>query len=183
MPENRIGEFLPGGRKANTDFEHSIFSGGPSYACSPGAVQTEVVDGWEEAAKSLFRRVAASIAEKATLALKLRELECRVAKLELHDDPKFPEIYSTFIATLGISDFELRKTIPVTIRKNGEDFLVSFLDANISTGGKILQEAISDLQSLIVDSFKSLELSPEGTLGPAMTRRKNVLLETVCRIS
>ena len=183
MSENRIEEFLLHETKAKSHFGHATFLDSIlADDCSSGPSQHNVVEGWEEAARMLFNRVASSIAEKSTLILKLRELECRIAEIESRGNSKSSEVYSTFITTLGINGIDLKKPIPVTIRSAANEVIASFLDANISTGGKTLQEAISDLQSLIADSFERLESTSDSTLGPAMTRRKKALLETVCRI-
>ena len=90
--------------------------------------------------------------------------------------------FGTFIVTLGVEGLELTKPIPITIRQDGDTFIVSFLDANISTGGESVEEAVASLQSLIADFFDDLSVAPDDTLGPAMLRTKRVLVETVCRL-
>jgi hypothetical protein len=89
--------------------------------------------------------------------------------------------FGTFIVSLGVAGMSLKKAIPVTIRPDGDEFIASFLDANISCGAASIQEAVSDLQSLIADFFDDLEQEPDDKLAPAMLRTKKVLLEIVCR--
>ncbi len=92
--------------------------------------------------------------------------------------PFFTQIYS-----LGQVGLELRRPIPVTIRPDGNEFIASFFDANISTGGGTEQEAVDNLQSLIADFFNDLELAKDDELGPSMIKQRQVLLESVCRTS
>ena len=89
----------------------------------------------------------------------------------------------TTIASLGIPGYELRKMIPVTIRPDGNEFIATFFDANISTGGDTQQEAVANLQSLIADFYDELATTPLEKLGPSLQRRKHVLMEFVCQRS
>jgi hypothetical protein len=91
--------------------------------------------------------------------------------------------FCTFISTLGIDGFELKKPIPITVTRDGDGFIAGFLDANISTGGETLPEAIANLQSLLVDLFKDLSGESETRLGPEVRRQKRVLMEAVCQTS
>jgi hypothetical protein len=87
----------------------------------------------------------------------------------------------TRIASLGIPEYELRKMIPVTICPDGDEFIATFFDANISTGGDSQQEAVANLQSLIADFYDELATMPLEELGPSLRRQKHVLMEFVCR--
>lgn len=89
--------------------------------------------------------------------------------------------FHTFLSSLGLEGFDVVKPIPVVIRPDGDEFIASFLDANISTGGDTPQEAVCNLQSLIVDFFEGIENTPDDKLGPGMQRQKRVLMEMVCR--
>jgi hypothetical protein len=94
-----------------------------------------------------------------------------------------PSPFATFLASLGAEGLEVTKPIPVTVRPDGDEFIASFFDANISTGGESPQAAISDLQGLIADLFELLEKEPDEKLGPAMRKQRAVLEEFVCRTS
>src|SRR4051812_36638261 len=43
--------------------------------------------------------------------------------------------FGTFISSLGNPQVAVKKPIPVTIRSDGDEFIASFMDANISAGG------------------------------------------------
>jgi hypothetical protein len=90
--------------------------------------------------------------------------------------------FGTFIITLGVDGLELKKPIPITILQDADAFIASFLDANISTGGDSVEDAVANLQSLIADYFDDLSVMPDDSLGPAMLRTKRALAETVCRV-
>lgn len=116
-------------------------------------------------------------------------LEQRVAGIETTMDEKLAALATenrslfTQIMTLGIPGYEVRRPIPVTVRPDGDEFVASFFDAGISTGGDSEQEAIFNLQTLVADFFDGLSVTPDEQLGPALQRQKRVLTESVCRTS
>lgn len=87
----------------------------------------------------------------------------------------------TTVSSLGVPGYGVLKPIPVTIRKDGDEFIASFFDANISTGGENQQEAVANLQSLIADFYDELAATPSAELGPSLQRQKYVLTEFVCQ--
>lgn len=90
--------------------------------------------------------------------------------------------FVTYLHSLGVAGLDLAQRVPVTVERDGEDFIASFLDANISAGGCTVQKAVSNLQSLIADMF-IMDENEDVSLSPAMTKQRNVLREFVCRIS
>ena len=73
----------------------------------------------------------------------------------------------TWLSSLGISGYTVQKPIPVTVRQDGDEFVATFFDANISTGGDTEQEAVANLQSLIADFYDDLVTTPDEKLGPS----------------
>jgi len=65
---------------------------------------------------------------------------------------------------------------------DGDEYIASYFDANVSAGGSSPQEAVSNLQSYIADLFVIHENSND-TLSPAMESQRNVLMEAICRTS
>ena len=88
----------------------------------------------------------------------------------------------TTLLSLGEPGYKVLKSIPVTIRLDGEEFVATFFDANISTGGDTQQEAVANLQSLIADFCDELTATPQTELGPSLQRQKRVLAEFICQI-
>jgi hypothetical protein len=60
-----------------------------------------------------------------------------------------------FNATITSLDqsFALLKPIPVTIKQIDESFVASFRDANAHASGETIDEAVSNLASLVTDLF------------------------------
>jgi len=87
----------------------------------------------------------------------------------------------TTLLSLGVPGYRVLKSIPVTIRRDGEEFIAAFFDANISTGGDTQQEAVANLQSLIADFYDELATTSREELGPSLQRQKHVLAEFVCQ--
>ena len=61
-------------------------------------------------------------------------------------------------------------------------FIATFFDANISTSGDTEEEAVSNLRSLILDTFEHLESVPREELGPEPRRQLEVLKVFLVRI-
>jgi len=91
--------------------------------------------------------------------------------------------FSTVVSSLGVDGFSLRKPIPITVCPDGDEYIANYFDANISAAGCTEQEAIANLQSLVVDFFVELERHKDSELGRSMKRQKTVLAEVVCRTS
>jgi hypothetical protein len=88
---------------------------------------------------------------------------------------------SVRLSSLGISGYTVQKPIPVTIRPDGDEFVATFFDANISTGGETEQEAVANLQTLIADFYDDLAAIPNEKLSTSSRRQKLVLVEFLCR--
>ena len=98
------------------------------------------------------------------------ELSERITRLEKRTSNEFAVI-QTFEPEL----YELLRPITVAISDDGDGFMATFHDANISTTGDTEQEAFENLKSLILDVFDSLEREPPERLGPEPRRQLAVL--------
>jgi hypothetical protein len=92
------------------------------------------------------------------------------------------DTFVTYLHSLGIQGLEIVRPIPVTVRRDEEEFIASWFDAGISSGGYTAQEAVSSLQSLVADLFV-IDERDNRPLSPAMTSQRNVLREFICRQS
>jgi hypothetical protein len=79
------------------------------------------------------------------------------------------------ITTLAPEPYQLLKDIPVVVQPVGDEFVATFFDANISTAGDTQEEAVSNVRSLILDTFEYFESEPPEALGPEPTRQFGVL--------
>jgi predicted RNase H-like HicB family nuclease len=123
----------------------------------------------------------------AQISFNIEELNERIAQIEQDmqdlNQATTSRTFTTYIISLGVPDLKVKKPIPVTIeREDDENYIASFMDANISTGGNSEQEAVYNLQSLIADLFEMHE-EETSELGPAMKIQKQVLHDVLCRIS
>jgi hypothetical protein len=69
------------------------------------------------------------------------------------------------LTTLGAEPFDVIREIPVVVSPEDDGYLATFLDANIGIAGDNKEEAVANLQMLLVDMFDDLE-ARETRLGP-----------------
>jgi hypothetical protein len=79
------------------------------------------------------------------------------------------------ITTFAPEPYQLVRDIPAVVQPEGDEFIATFFDANISTAGDTQEEAVSNLRSLILDTFEYFEAEPSEALGPEPTRQLCVL--------
>ena len=103
-------------------------------------------------------------------------------RVEKQIDQRSQASMFTQLSSLGIPGYTVQKPIPVTICQDGDEFMATFFDANISTGGDTEHEAVANLQTLIADFYDELVATPDRQLGLSLQRQKLVLGEFVCRI-
>jgi type I restriction enzyme, S subunit len=73
------------------------------------------------------------------------------------------------------SGFEVRHPIPVSVQKIDRTFVASFVAANLHASGDTVEEAVSNLKYLLVDSFDLLLTHRPDELGPGPKRQLSVL--------
>lgn len=79
------------------------------------------------------------------------------------------------IPTLAPEPYQIVRDIPAAVEPAGDGFIATFFDANISTSGDTEEEAVSNLRSLILDTFEYLDSETSDSLGPEPTRQLAVL--------
>ncbi len=85
------------------------------------------------------------------------------------------------INTLAHFGLKVKKPIPVVIEGDGEDFIASFLDANVSASGDNVQEAFQNLCDILAAEYTLFESLPDDRLGREPKRQFSVLREFVSR--
>jgi hypothetical protein len=83
------------------------------------------------------------------------------------------------IATFAPEPYEVLRPIPVLVRPEGEEFVASFVEANVNASGETQQEAFESLKALVLDVFDSLRSHPAEKLGPEPARRLAVLRDFI----
>jgi len=106
----------------------------------------------------------------APLEAQVGELSERVTRLENRSPHEL-----AVIQTFEPEPYELLRPITVAIVEDGDGYMATFYDANVSTTGDTEQEAFENLKSLILDVFDSLERERPERLGPEPRRQLAVL--------
>ena len=79
------------------------------------------------------------------------------------------------ITTLAPEPYRILRDIPAIVEPTTDGFIATFSDANISASGDTPEEAVSNLRSLILDTFEYLVSEPPDSLGPEPARQLAVL--------
>jgi predicted RNase H-like HicB family nuclease len=106
--------------------------------------------------------------------LRLDRLEQAVRALSERIDP-----VTLQITTFAPEPYEVLRPIPVLIRSMEEEFVASFVEANVNASGETRQEAFESLKALVLDVFDSLRSHPAEKLGPEPARRLAVLRDFI----
>jgi len=149
---------------------------------------------WEARQEEAFRSLIANVAEFFVEQHTLAQLANRINGLEdlhrsdfglLHERVKALEEQSqqrsiaTCINSLELKGAKVAIPIPVAIHASGDEYIATFFDANISSGGDTPQEAFHNLCDILVAKITLLaSLTPEQ-LGREPARQLAVIREFV----
>lgn len=121
-------------------------------------------------------------------ALKLSQRDrAKLAKsllLSLDDwdrsEAEMPLVLTTEIHTFAPEPHRVKQPIPITIEQQGDDeFVASFLEANVNASGETEAEAFSNVRSLILDVYDHLVSQPAEQLGRGPRGKLAVLREFI----
>lgn len=116
---------------------------------------------------------------------KLAELSVRVSRIEsvLNDVIKGIDVlrvqqpsFAVPINSLVPEPYEVLKPFTLVVKPDGEEFQACFFDANLYGTGDTEEEAVSDLKSVLIETFERLSELKDNKLGPAMLRQKRVVM-------
>jgi hypothetical protein len=85
------------------------------------------------------------------------------------------------IQSLAPEPYEIVKPIQAVVHFVEGEYIASFFDANLSTGGDTQTEAVHNLKALIVGTFEILAGIKDSELGPGPLQDKKTLEEFVRR--
>jgi predicted RNase H-like HicB family nuclease len=85
----------------------------------------------------------------------------------------------TPIQSLAPEPYEVIKPLLATVRMVDAQYVASFVDANVASGGETLEEAMSNLKDMIVGTFELLNETEDSELGPGPSRQKAILKEFI----
>jgi hypothetical protein len=83
------------------------------------------------------------------------------------------------IATLAPEPYDLIRTIPVVVQPVDDEYVASFVDANVNAAGCNETDAVANLKQVMLSIFEYLSAQPKGKLGPGPSRQLAVLREFI----
>ena len=102
-------------------------------------------------------------------------LERRVAELERSAAVCVP------IETFAPEPYEVVKPFHAVLQAQGEEYVATFFDANLSASGATQEEAVFNLKDVIAAVFDTLMAHDPAGLGPEPARQLQVLKEFIRR--
>ena len=83
------------------------------------------------------------------------------------------------IQTLAPTSLKLKQFIYVVVQPSEDEYIASFVDANINASGSNETEAVANLKELLISLFNTLRTLPKKKLGPGPSRQLAVLEEFI----
>jgi predicted RNase H-like HicB family nuclease len=105
----------------------------------------------------------------AALTQQANSISHRLTRIERGGLP-----FTATVNDLYPSRYEVKKPIYVCIESDGEEFVATFHDADVSASGETHAEALCNLKDYIVALFEDLALDADS-LGPGPNRQYEVL--------
>ena len=137
------------------------------------------VEGYENIVPLLIKTLSEKIQEGFRITKIEKELEVlknRVTSLETVPSIIVP------IDTLHPEPYNVLKTIHAVVRPCEDDYIASFVDANVNSSGETIENAIVNLKEVIVIIYESLKRDDINYLGPGPLRQLNVLNKFIQKI-
>jgi len=75
--------------------------------------------------------------------------------------------------------YKVKRPIPISLQRRVDGYVASFVEANVNSSGDTQQEALANVEELILDVFDSLSSMPPSKLGPGPARQLAVLREYI----
>ena len=110
-----------------------------------------------------------------TLAKRVGELQNEIRQLRSLKRFVVP------LATLAPYPFVLRQQIPLTIEEDDDEYVATFLEANISASGNTEADAINNFKDSLLSSYQILSEMPANRLGPLPVRQWAILNSLIHR--
>lgn len=140
----------------------------------PTAEDTEIDDDWESLLPKAFFDYVKE-AEKNSLTLAVLRNEKRIEALEASFGQIAERPFMASIATLTVQGLKLKQHIPILVKPNGDDYVVSFVDANIGATGETVPEAIESFKEIMAAMFRKLRSLQASALGPGPSGQLKIL--------
>lgn len=189
QPQNRIAAYIgaddPRGHRSITEFGSNF--GAPEYQCGPEfEIRASAPDigsdppgkDWEAQFNAAIVKLVGETATVTKLYLANRALEMRLSGLETaFAQSQLGHPCGVMIGTLQPHPIKLKRDIPVLVRFNGDNYVATFVDANLGSSGETLAESVDNLKEIIAITFGQYRSLPAKRLGPGPSRQLAVLMD------
>jgi predicted RNase H-like HicB family nuclease len=137
---------------------------------------------WEESISDVVAQTYATLEKKWHEVLSFRLLQSEVLRLRTRvEDLEHSRPACAPIQSLTPEPYEVIRPFQVVIGPRGDEFVASFLDANIGASGCSEAEALANLKETILSTFEILEEHEEARLGPGPLRQLQLLRQFIRR--
>jgi hypothetical protein len=139
--------------------------------------------------RSFAAAVVLNASVLATMSQSIAKTDDRIFNIEqklttISEEVSKPRNQSPFtlvITTLHSSEYELRRDVPVLIEQvEEEEFVASFVDADVYTSGETMSAAIENLRAALISTLRTWSSVDTAKLGP-LPRRQLATLERLLR--
>jgi hypothetical protein len=136
---------------------------------------------WSTSLREAIDSFAEIAAEKHQILVRIVSFEKRISELGIQVEKlRESRAQEVHIATFAPDPFVALREIPVLLEPTDDGYIATFFDAEISTVGVTQEQAFSNLKSLLVDMFESLE-EDEAILGPGPAKQLAALKSVMQR--
>ena len=144
------------------------------------APRRRIVGDWAEGVPGLMEELRNVLAPRLLDATRIEVLEKEVmlvkercAALERWNPIVVP------IESLTPEPYQIIKSFHGVVQVQGDQYIATFFDANISASGDTQAEAVFNLKDMIVGAFEILNSREEDKLGPGPAHQRKVLQEYI----
>lgn len=135
---------------------------------------------WEEESAQLIGELNKVLTAKLKEVSRIETLERKVILLEEWCG-RLEQVWPLLapIASLAPEPYEVIKPLYVVVRAEGDQYIASFFDTNLSASGDTRTEAVDNLKDIVIATVEMLGEMDEGNLGPVPQQQKKVLGEFI----
>jgi hypothetical protein len=142
----------------------------------PEVTEREIHSDWSTHLTAALEQAIRESVVTTKVYLATQQLESRVAALEkLVGRFISRQSFIVPVTTLAPYPFELKRDIPVLVQVEDDEFVASFVEANVGTSGETLNEAIDGLKEMLTMAFTQLQDLPNEKLGRGPRKQRLVL--------
>ena len=86
------------------------------------------------------------------------------------------------VDTFAPEPYRVKSPFTVVFACEGDEFIASWLDANLHASGETQEQAFNDLKAMVLDTFDRLEELGDDELGPGPRQQKRILRSHITKL-